>query len=544
METFHKLFGSLLAFVYHCFDRIVIQGYLPLLTRPEHIVHFFRDLHNVYPITKDALAKRTQEYQQWVEAFARNHRIAIEWADDKALKAKGLKREDYVRPYCTSMERRKRFGPYFILKSLEQGPKFGVRVPKYPTDDPNYRIVTRQRSRYTHYYFYIRDEVLGPMIMCVGSFLPFQTTYYLNGHAFIAGELQRERVRFRKDDNAFLGTTNLTALQAAADRLSPEIIRKRLDYWTLVLGPKFSKRDRAAIHLRRDYSLNQVEYCRNFIFRRHFPIHQIFERSCELGVFRLTADIITQIFGVRKHKRLRGKLHTMLEKLDHGHHVWRVYCKSLVARMYEKFGTFLPVEICVNRLKDLGLNKGLDQLPALRAKLVPLTDHLATVEAELLNVHVDAALFQQLARPTTAGRTTIPGIKIQDTRMLRLMEVLLHGGPQLTGWRTAQIHTAILQAFALTGEAYSVTQLRYDLRKLKAHGLLQRDGRSYRYRLTDHGTKVAAMFVLFHKHVCGPLANTLFHHRPSTTSTPPAKIETAYHQADEAIQHLIDLVAA
>ena len=176
METFHKLFGSLLGFVYHCFDRIVIQGYLPLLTRPEHIVHFFRDVHGVSPLTKDVLAKRTQEYQQWVEAFARNHRIAIEWADDKALKAKGLKREDYVRPFGTRMERRKRFGPYFILKSLEQGPKFGVHVPKYPTDDPNYRIVTRQRSRYTHYYFYIRDEVLGPMVMCVGSFLPFQTT--------------------------------------------------------------------------------------------------------------------------------------------------------------------------------------------------------------------------------------------------------------------------------------------------------------------------------------------------------------------------------
>ena len=26
MESFVKLFGSLLAFVYHCFDRIVIQG--------------------------------------------------------------------------------------------------------------------------------------------------------------------------------------------------------------------------------------------------------------------------------------------------------------------------------------------------------------------------------------------------------------------------------------------------------------------------------------------------------------------------------------
>ena len=544
METFHKLFGSLLGFVYHCFDRIVIQGYLPLLTRPEHIVHFFRDVHGVSPLTKDVLAKRTQEYQQWVEAFARNHRIPIEWPDAEALKTKKLKKEDYVRPYGHQMERQKRFGVYFIFKSLEQGPKFGIRVPKYPTDDPSYRIVTRQRSRYTHYYFYIRDEVLGSMVMCVGSFLPFQTTYYLNGHHFIAGELERQRVRFRKDDNAFLGTADLAALQEAADRLSPEIIRKRLDYWTLVLGPKFSKQDRKAIALGRAYSLNQVEYCRNFIFRRHFPIHQIFERSCELGLFRLTADSISQIFGVRKHKRLRGKLQSMLEKLDHGHHVLRIYCKSLVARMYEKFGTFLRVEICVNRLKDLGLNKGLDNLPALRQKLVVVADRLAGFEADLLNVHVDFPLFQRLALPATAGRTKIPGIKIQDTRMVRLMEVLLHGGPQLVGWRTAQIHTAILEAFGLTTDTYSLTQLRYDVRKMKAHGLLQREGRSYAYRLTETGTKVAAMFVLFHQRVCGPLANTLFHHRPTVTSNPPAKIETAYHKADVAIQNLIDLVAA
>jgi hypothetical protein len=87
----------------------------------------------------------------------------------------------------------------------------------------------------------------------------FQTTYYINGHHFIAGELQRQGVRFRKADNAFLWTDDPQALQAAADRLSAEIIRKRLDYWTLVLGPKFSRKDRAAIPLRRDYSLNHIE---------------------------------------------------------------------------------------------------------------------------------------------------------------------------------------------------------------------------------------------------------------------------------------------
>ncbi len=40
-------------------------------------------------------------------------------------------------------------------------------------------------------------------------------------------------------------------------------------------------------------------------------------RSCEMGLLNLTAGKVTQIFGFRKHKRLRGKFHTMLEKIDH-----------------------------------------------------------------------------------------------------------------------------------------------------------------------------------------------------------------------------------
>lgn len=65
----------------------------------------------------------------------------------------------------------------------------------------------------------------------------------------------------------------------------------------------------------------------------------------------------------------------------------------------------------------------------------------------------------------------------------------------------------------------------------------------YTYRLTEEGVKVA-MFVLFHKRVCGPLANTLFHHRPKTCPAQPAIIEAAYHTVDLAIQNLIDKVAA
>ncbi|MEI9973957.1 MAG: hypothetical protein WDO73_19050 [Ignavibacteriota bacterium] len=107
--------------------------------------------------------------------------------------------------------------------------------------------------------------------------------------------------------------------------------------------------------------------------------------------------------------------------------------------------------------------------------------------------------------------------------MMRLMEVLLHGGTQLNGWRSHDIHQAVLTTFALSATTYTRNQLRYDLRKLKPHGLLERIGRAYCYRLTDKGVKAALMFILFHKRVCGPLANSLFHHRPDVKLKPASK---------------------
>jgi hypothetical protein len=263
-----------------------------------------------------------------------------------------------------------------------------------------------------------------------------------------------------------------------------------------------------------------------------------------MGLFRLAADKVAYIFGVRVSKRMTGKLHSVLEKLDHGHHVLRVYCKNLVGRMYEKFSTFLRVEVCVNRMKDLGLKKGLKNLECLRQKLVTITDRFAGFEAQSLNVHVDFPLFQRMALPVTAGKTKIAGIKIHDTRMMRLMEALLRGGTQLNGWRTAEIHQAILAAFGLSAETYTLNQLRYDLRKMKAHGLVERIGRNYRYHLADKGTKAALMFILFHKRVCGPLANSLFHHHPDEALKPASKVETAYYKADRAIQQVLELLAA
>ena len=105
----------------------------------------------------------------------------MEWAE------KGLRKEDHVLPALRRMEKRGAYGVYFIFKSMEQGRAFRISVPKYPTQDPNHRILAHQKSRFTHYYFYIRDEVLGPIIIRVSSFFPFHARYWLNGHPSWSG---------------------------------------------------------------------------------------------------------------------------------------------------------------------------------------------------------------------------------------------------------------------------------------------------------------------------------------------------------------------
>jgi len=538
METFTKLFGSLLVFVYHCFDRVVINGYLSGLSRPEQVVFFFREVLGLPVVDKEVLSRRTREYRSWVEAYARSHKIPMEWG------GKGVRKEDYVLPALARMEKKNAYGVYFIFKSMEQGRTFRITVPKYPTKDPNYRILAHQQSRFTHYYFYIRDEVLGPIIVRLASFFPFHATYWLNGHSFMERELQRAGIGFRKNDNAFLAVDDVGALQAAADRLSPAIIRKQLDYWTFHLGPKFSKRERGQMNLSRFYSMAQIEYCRNFIFKRHFPIHKIFERSCEIGLWRLTANRISEIFGVRLNKRLRGKLATVIEQIEHGHHVFRAYWKNGFLKQYEKFSRFLRNELCSNNLRDFGLKKGLDHLDALRQKFQIITDRFAGFQAQCLNVHVDFPLLQRLALPIIIGSVRYPGIKIHDTRIIRLLEVLLHGGNTVGGWTAKQIHEAVLTTFQLSPKTYGLNQLRYDLRKLKGHGLLQRDGRRYSYLLTPKGVHVALLFLFFHKRLCGPLANSRFHHKPDPELRPNSKLEAAYHKADKAIENIVELLAA
>jgi hypothetical protein len=352
--------------------------------------------------------------------------------------------------------------------------------------------------------------------------------------------------RYQKDDNRFVSTEDPAKLQAAADGLSAQILQQRIDYWTLIVAPKFSSKGRqAGGGLHRLYVVEQVEYCRNFIFKRSWPIRSIFRRSCELGLYLLTADRITVLFGGRQMRRLQGKLQSVMERMDHGMHVFRTYWRNSFLKQYEKAATFLRLELVCNRVQDFKLKKSLKHWAAMRQKFQEVTDRFAGVQAEHLNVHGQLDVVARLAKPVIQGQTKVSGIKLEQTRILRLLEVLLQGASgHLRQWTTARLRQTLLEDYGLKEKDYTLNQIRYDLRKLRLRGLIERIPHSHAYRFTAKGQKLSILLVQLRKRLYGPIAFGVLHHRPNLDHLPDSAFERAYHKVDRAIDEVVALMAA
>jgi len=136
-----------------------------------------------------------------------------------------------------------------------------------------------------------------------------------------------------------------------------------------------------------------------------------------------------------------------MERVEHGRHVFRAYWKHAWVKQYEKGTTFLRNEITSNNLKDFKLKKGLAYLLEARQRFQTILDRFAGHQAQNLNVHEAFAFLRRISLPVQQGAVRIPGIRIQDLRMRRLLEVLLHAGTTLGGWSTKEIHRAVLDRF-------------------------------------------------------------------------------------------------
>jgi hypothetical protein len=73
---------------------------------------------------------------------------------------------------------------------------------------------------------------------------------------------------------------------------------------------------------------------------------------------------------------------------------------------------------------------------------------------------------------------------------------------------------------------------------LRAKGLVQRLGRTRRYRLTPQGAKLGVLLVKLRTRLLGPLATLAINSSTRTPPLHPNSVDTAFRDIDTALDHL------
>jgi hypothetical protein len=160
------------------------------------------------------------------------------------------------------------------------------------------------------------------------------------------------------------------------------------------------------------------------------------------------------------------------------------------------------------------------------------------LQAELLDSTVDTGHFAALAQPTLIGKRRVPGIKLHDDRVIRLLDTLLHPSGLIADWTSRDAHARIMRRHRLADGEYRLSQLRHDLTKLRAKGLIERVGKTRRYRVTVLGLKLGIVLVKTRTQLLGPLCSLAAAPQPPKPTTNPSPIEATLRQLDADLNTL------
>jgi len=92
VDRLSELLGQAVQFAYTCWDRIVLNGYIERLQRPENLVYFFHDVVGVACIEPALLEQRTNAYKAWVRRITDEQGIPVLSAPPKGVQLTGLGR--------------------------------------------------------------------------------------------------------------------------------------------------------------------------------------------------------------------------------------------------------------------------------------------------------------------------------------------------------------------------------------------------------------------------------------------------------------------
>ena len=177
--------------------------------------------------------------------------------------------------------------------------------------------------------------------------------------------------------------------------------------------------------------------------------------------------------------------------------------KHCAIKQYHKEGQALRTETTINDTRDFGIGKRLTNLPALREIGLSANRRLLGAQRLSHNPIRAAEAFTAVHEPIiTDTGTRIAGLRVGDRRAHALLHALLMFRLVPNGFLNRDLRSLLSEL--LGRDTITTGQMSYDLRRLRAHGLISRIPRSHRYRLTETGLHHAMLLNHVHTRLLLP----------------------------------------
>jgi hypothetical protein len=479
-----------------CLDRVYLNGYVPTLQVGGQVVTYLTE-HLGNPIPSPALFKQIGDrFRDAVRTFAEINGIPLLRLNTPDRSRWDDRKVDHVRAYTETATAP---GVVAIVVAQEVQKVFmGYRRPSL-TGAPQFGFDKADR-RVTVYYFYILDPAFGLGFIKICSYFPYPVKVWINGHDWAKRQATADGVHYTELANGFATCEDPARLQTICDRLGPAKLQAFFNYWIVRIPCPFTRADRLAGYWWQ-LTMRQVEISRTIVLDAPRQARAFFEAlvADNIGIGR--PAVVSVLFARRVQRNTQSIFRTRVFTAGTQVRLDFVY-KHCRVKLYLKEGCALRIETVVNDPGDLDILKAIAHLPHVQRVARQINARVLTMLSVGQSCAIETALFERVSQPYIREGQRTGALRFGDVRAMALAGALCLTVHAVAGFSNRSLRALVA---GLLGTTYTCSQMTYDLRRLRLHGLVQRLPQSNTYVLTPDGIRVALFYTKVHDRLLNPL---------------------------------------
>ncbi len=498
MQRFVARYGSLVTSILSGFDRLVFRGTLLPLMRELGMYTFLKRSGVRLLDYKPFVLATSERVKEAALRPAREHERPIRY-----LASSTIDKEAFVRRLLA--EHPVDEGLICVLTAVEPCTSFEY----HRSQDRAERGLKPRLTKCLHVYQYHLHPAFGFLHARIQTWFPFNVQVCLNGREWLARQMERAGMRFRRQDNCFTWLEDPERAQRLMDRQLTIDWRRALTSVARTLNPLHKQIFRP---WPMDYywSAYQSEWATDLCFKDPAALSRIYPALVCHAMHHFQSPDVMRFLGRKAHGNFTGELVTSFKDRAEGVRV-KHWVEGNSIKMYDKFGN-LRIETTIAEPGGFKVYRPLSNDPKGKLAWRPLRKGIADLyrRAQVSQAanerYLDALsavddetplaeLFDQVAKPTTWHGQRVRALRIGDPQDVALLQAISRGEFATNGFRNRDLRRHLdPTSFPASHHSQRRASARVGrkLRLLRAHGIIQKVPKTHRYRLTQRGQLLTA----------------------------------------------------